>query len=79
MWSSNLQKLTIKITKTTNGHTIEMLPHSLESFNFMSSSYLHYIDFPTYLKLQHFLTHDINSPYIVNIPDSVINYAIHYK
>lgn len=79
MWPSNLQKLNITITNTTNGHTIEMLPHSLESFSFMSSSYLHYIDFPPYLKLLHFLTHDINSPYIVNIPDSVINYAINYK
>jgi hypothetical protein len=79
MWPSNLQKLNIVINNNTNGYTIEMLPHSLESFSLYSVSYLNYIDFPPYLKLLHFLTHDINSPYIVNIPESVVNYAINYE
>lgn len=56
-----------------------MLPHSLESLQLKIISYLHYIDFPPYLKLLHFNTNDIDSPYIVNIPDSVVNYSINYE
>ena len=78
MWPCNLKKLSIVIGDTMNGYTIEMLPDSLESFELRVPSYLHYIDFPPYLKLLHFMVDDIDSPYIVNIPESVVNYAINY-
>jgi hypothetical protein len=78
-WPYNLKKLSLVITDTMNGYTIEMLPPSLESFTLSAPSYLHYIDFPPCLKLLHFLVNDIDSPYIANIPDTVINYAINYK
>jgi hypothetical protein len=78
MWPFNLKQLYISININTNGYTIEMLPNELECFSLQTYSYKNYIDYPPNLKMLHFLVHDVDTPYITSIPDTVENYAINY-